>query len=67
LLSITDKEGKVVRDALIKGIAGFNGFNWDLVLEGSQSQRAGPGEYKVELIIGKLKLEGRLVVKKYVK
>lgn len=62
-ISITDKEGKVVRDSVIQGNAGFNSFSWDLVAEGTQFQRVGPGEYKVELTVGKLKLEGKLLVK----
>jgi len=60
---ISNKEGKMVRDTVIQGNAGFNIFSWDLIAEGTQSQRVGPGEYKVELRVGKLKLEGKLLIK----
>ncbi|UCC39836.1 MAG: PQQ-binding-like beta-propeller repeat protein [Candidatus Aminicenantes bacterium] len=62
-LSITDNKGKVVRDTGINGIAGFNLFRWNLIAEGSQSQIVDPGEYKVELTVGKLKLRGKLLIK----
>ena len=68
-VSIIDKQGKIMKTQKIQGKAGYNLFSWNLIIDKDrpQSQRAGPGEYKVELTVGKLKLEGKLLVKNYVK
>lgn len=62
--SIIDKAGKVIKELKSQGNYGFNMIAWDLIIEeeGFRMQRAKAGEYKVELKIGKIKLEGRLQV-----
>ena len=68
-ITVIDKQGNIMKTQIIQGKAGYNLFAWNLIIgrDRSQPQRAGPGEYKVELTVGKLKLEGKLLVKNYVK
>jgi photosystem II stability/assembly factor-like uncharacterized protein len=64
-LSIIDKGGKTVKELKRGGDAGFNQLTWDLILggEGYNLQVAEPGDYRIELKVADIKLEGQFLIR----
>ncbi len=60
-IKISDKMGNLVKELKIQGSEGINLVTWDLTTEdGKRISEA--GEFKLDVIAGKTKLEGRLKV-----
>jgi hypothetical protein len=71
-ISILDKSGKAIKELEGTNDAGLNIASWDLTFEGGEKvgrefatagNTVNPGEYKVQILVGDLKLEGKIQVK----
>ena len=70
-ISIFDESGKTIKELEGTNDTGLNMATWDLTFEGGKKVCRGfatagnyvnPGEYKVQILAGDLKLEGKIQV-----